>query len=199
MIKPSQARLRKWLHQSPLRVQADVFYTCKALHKVGSEVLYSQNASTSEHKHAYQADQWLARIGSVNLGLVKSLAFSYNLRLFGPACLRGHDYLRRKQGVFGTLLRDASKLYTLTMDLSSDFNRSESIFIDCVVTLKALCAMPSLKAVTINTHCDSIGAFFAYYLNLRTGFSMHNNQLPVPPRRLQSRQITVREAIQGVT
>jgi hypothetical protein len=103
VLKPSQARLRKWLHHNPLRVQADVLYTCKALQKVGSEVLYSQNAfdfwhaSTSEHKHAYQADQWLAKIGSVNLGFIKSLAFSYNLRLFDPACFRGHDYLRRKQ------------------------------------------------------------------------------------------------------
>jgi hypothetical protein len=81
------------------------------------------------------------------------------------------------------------------LDLSGDFNRSENIFIDCVVTLKALCDMPSLKTITINTNCDSIGAFFAYYLNLRTGLRIHNNQLPVPPRRLQSRQVTVREAI----
>jgi hypothetical protein len=58
-LKPSQARLRKWLDHDPLRVQADVLYTCKALHKVGVEVLYGQNkfdfrnASMSRDRYAY--------------------------------------------------------------------------------------------------------------------------------------------------
>jgi hypothetical protein len=174
-------------------VQADVLYTCKALHKVGVEVLYGQNkfdfrnASMSRDRYAYQVNQWLAKIGPVNIGLIKSLAFSYDFRLFDPTCLRGHDYLRRSQGLFGTLLRDAKKLHGLTVDLSEHQGGPYPTFIDFAVTLKALCAMPSLKVVTIDPRSAGIASLFAYYLNLRT---VHNKE----PAR--SRQVITHQTIQ---
>jgi hypothetical protein len=76
------------------------------------------------------------------------------------------------------------------VDLSEHQGGPYPTFIDFAVTLKALCAMPSLKVVTIDPRSDGIASLFAYYLNLRSVLSVYNKE----PAR--SRQVITRKTIQ---
>ena len=124
-LKPSQDPLVRH------GLQVEVLSACTALRMVGVEVLFSQNKfdfhETFVTKASYpcRVDQWLATIGPINIGLIISLAFSYMFRLSGRT-----TYLRGSQGHFGTLLRDAHKLYSLALDFPNILGISETNFID---------------------------------------------------------------------
>jgi hypothetical protein len=163
---------------------ASVLRTCKALHRVDVEVLYSQ-ATFDFGRRLDLTKPWLAQIGFCNFRFVRSLAFVIALGS-NPTASEELEYTRQLHSIFEHLSTHCDistrRRLTLSFEESTPTNAilSSDMLISRIVTVKALAALSSTATLIVNNL--RLPAIFLHYLLFKSGLRIQLRHSPHGPQ-----------------